>query len=136
MKIKLILSAMVCFCLAFSAQAQDATVKYQNIDGREYKFSYYENEVVKAKESVLKQEDGTYKSLDFYEFYNKNGDLVFKGNKINGRHVEYYPSGEKKLHGGIVNSQKQGRWTYYLKNKTVAKTEVYQAGKLIETIKN
>ena len=136
MKIKLILSTIICFFITFSAQAQDENVKYQEINGKHYKFYYYENDVIKAKESVLKVEDGTYSSLDFYEFYNKDGNLVFKGNKIRGRHIEYYPSGEKKIHGSVMNGEKQGRWSYYLKNKTIIKVEVYQAGELVETIKN
>ena len=46
--------------------------KYQEIQGLTYKFTYYGNEIIKAKEQVLPQKDGTYSSLDFYEeFYVK-----------------------------------------------------------------
>lgn len=134
MKMKLILSAIVCFCLAFTAQAQEENVKYQEIDGNHYKFTYYENEVVKSKETVRKEVDNTYTSLDFYELYNIDGDLVFKGNKVKGRHVEYYPSGEKKVHGAIALGKKHGRWSYYTKNNDIIKVEVYNLGELENTV--
>ena len=131
---KLLFLICVLFAGLTQISAQESNVKYQEIQGRDYKFTYHENEVVKAKEHVLSQADGSYTSLDFYEFYDQNGNIIFKGNKVNGRHIEYYADGTKKVHGAVMNSNREGEWWFYSTDGTKIRTEIYKAGELIETI--
>jgi len=114
------------------------TVKYEQINSNTYKLTYYTNGDVKTKEQVYpleKEENGSnYRSLDYYEEYNTEGVLIFKGNKISGRHLEFYTNGAKKVQGAVMNAKKEGRWAYTSEDGKMTKVEIYKAGELVNTI--
>lgn len=131
---KLLFTLCILFISLVHLSAQENKDEYKEIEKRHFKFSYHENNEIKVKENVVLNEDGSYSSLDFYEEYDQNAQLVFKGNKINGRHLEFYPNGTKKVHGAVMNSKREGEWWFFSADGTKIRTEVYRAGELIDTI--
>lgn len=128
MKNILLLFALI---IGISSAFSQANIKYQEIEGHTYKFTYHNNNKLEVKEQVLKLEDGTYKSLDFYEIYDTDGNLIFKGNKINGRQITYYQNGSKKTQSMISNSKTEGRKVFFNKDGSILRVEIYTSGILM-----
>jgi len=131
---KIILLVFVVLISISSSFSQDSKVKYQEINGHTYKFTYYENQKLQTKEEVHPIENSDkYRSLDYYEMYDEKGNMVFKGNKISGRQLTYYTNGKKKTQGMVMNSKTEGRKVYFDKEGNTVKVEIYRAGELIDT---
>ena len=136
MKKLLLVPVLIITTIQFSL-AQE-TPEFIVDNGQNFKVSYYENNTIKAKEQVYildNPENGSlYRSLDYFEEFNAEGNISFKGNKITGKHIEFYNNGSKKVHGQLMGSQKEGRWIYLNENAKIIKAEIYRNGKIIDTI--
>lgn len=65
---------------------------------------------------TLNEEDGLY--------YNANGEVY------TGTHVEYYPSGNKRVEMKVVQGKKQGISTYYFDNKLTHEIRSYHKNEM------
>ncbi len=67
-----------------------------------------------------------------------NGNRQIKGDYLNGRRAgiwtEWHRNGERQSEGRYVNDRREGQWQYWDEQGQAAKTETWQADKLIETI--
>ncbi len=53
-----------------------------------------------------------------------------------GAYFKYYRSGRLMVAGKYAEGQPDGEWKYYSEDGTLIKREIYQNGRLVETIEN
>ena len=75
------------------------------------------------------------KSIRYYKNGMKQSEDNYVDGKLEGKSIDYYPNGAFLAIGKYRDGVKIGTWVNYNEDKTMYSKEIYQNGKLIETIK-
>jgi len=130
---KLLIIACIFLFYISNIFAQENLSEILLLDGKTFKVTYYPNRIIKEKEEIStnKEADNSQTTtIDYFESFNEDGIMVFKGRKTTGMQYYFYENGTKKIVGSVLNTVKNGRWTYYDEEGNFIKTDSYKDGVL------